>query len=364
MALMMIGAFACKKDNEPTEGPLIVRDKTQAANCYVIRPKDRLQFVAVEGNTDTKIKDVSRAVVIWETNNTTARVSSGEIIKKISYSDGNVLLTAGKEGNALVAVKNADGEILWSWHIWVTRYSLDDKVLSLGSGSSSYMLMDRNLGALTADVKDPLSNGLMYQFNRKDPFPGMAKFDAQGAGVKEKGQMGIRGTIEYDLDENWPTRAAEMGKIDDWLRMHPNTYIRITGLSSYWNQTWGLNSKSVVDPCPYGYRIAPKTFWDSVSSLSGEYNENYVDIGEKNSSSYPNFMLPYSGYRSMSTNYAFSFQTEDNPVNWSAYMCGNPYGTEAVFWVYYGEKKEAGSSKFKVDYDALQRSGAVRCIKM
>ena len=363
LALMMLGAVACKKDNEPTEGPLIVRDKNQAANCYVIRPKDRLQFVAVEGNTDTKIKDVSRAVVIWETNNTTARVSSGEIIKKISYSDGNVLLTAGKEGNALVAVKNADGEILWSWHIWVTRFSLDDKVLSLRSGSSSYMLMDRNLGALTADVKDPLSNGLMYQFNRKDPFPGLAKFNEGETSPQEKCQMGIRGTIEYDLDENWPTRAAEMVQIDDWLTAHPNTYIAMKGLSAYLSLRWSETVKSNSDPCPYGYRIAPRQFWEPVLDLTGEFYENYVDIGENNIN-YPNFKLPYCGYRSNTTDYAFSYQGAETPGNYSMYMFADTKYNSYVFKVYWGEPRKAGSSEFFKGTNVYERAGAVRCIKM
>ena len=360
-ALMLLGVVACKKIKDPAEGPLIIKEKKEAANCYVIRPKDRLQFVAVEGNTTTKINGASRAEVIWETDNTTRKVASGEIIKKISYSDGNVSLTAGKEGNALVAVKNAEGDILWSWHIWVTHYSLDDKLLPLLDET----VMDRNLGALTADVTDPLSNGLIYQFNRKDPFPGLAKFNDNGTSAKNECQMGIRGTIEYDLDEDWKTRAAEMNDFNGWLKAHPNTYINMKDLSGYISNHWSEGyDKTITDPCPYGYKISSRKFWEKIfySYNSADFYEHYVDFEEKNPK-LKAFKLPYCGYRSNAVNYAFSLQTDD-PVNWSGYLFGDTYYNKEVFWVYWGEEKTAGSSKFSLGSTAYERAGAVRCVKM
>ena len=37
--------------------------------------------------------------------------------------------------------------------------------------------MDRNLGALSAAADDPLSNGLFYQWGRKDPFMGSSDLE-------------------------------------------------------------------------------------------------------------------------------------------------------------------------------------------
>lgn len=73
-------------------------------------------------------------------------------------------------GNALVAVKDASGNILWSWHIWSTRYRIgeDDQVL----GQSPYCNwgcwahMPLELGMTSEN--DP--NCLLYQWGRKDLF--------------------------------------------------------------------------------------------------------------------------------------------------------------------------------------------------
>lgn len=45
----------------------------------------------------------------------TITISSGFIVFEITKD--NI-----KEGNAVIAVKNSDGTVLWSWHIWVTPY--------------------------------------------------------------------------------------------------------------------------------------------------------------------------------------------------------------------------------------------------
>ena len=78
-------------------------------------------------------------------------------------------------GSAVLVVKRPgnDGEILWSWHIWVVdNYPWEP----LRSGLASPLpFMNRNLGARyqRADRDpsyDPNQAGMYYQFGRKDPF--------------------------------------------------------------------------------------------------------------------------------------------------------------------------------------------------
>ena len=78
-------------------------------------------------------------------------------------------------GSAVLVVKRPgnDGEILWSWHIWVVdNYPWEP----LRSGLASPLpFMNRNLGARyqRADREpsyDPNQAGMYYQFGRKDPF--------------------------------------------------------------------------------------------------------------------------------------------------------------------------------------------------
>ena len=47
---------------------------------------------------------------------------------------------------------------------------VSDEIGSSTYVNSNIVLMDRNIGALSATLGDPLSMGLLYQWGRKDPF--------------------------------------------------------------------------------------------------------------------------------------------------------------------------------------------------
>ncbi|MDB9151831.1 fimbrillin family protein [Parabacteroides distasonis] len=99
--------------------------------------------------------------------------------------------TAGGSGMiAAYSGENGTGDILWSWHIWVTDYSpsaianesVDDvnkRIQKYTYGNKTqYPMMDRNLGAMAGYTVVPptllersKTNGFHYQWGRKDPFP-------------------------------------------------------------------------------------------------------------------------------------------------------------------------------------------------
>lgn len=98
-----------------------------------------------------------------------------------------------KEGNAVIAYE-VNGEIFWSWHVWVTDNPVQNGAdyISVSSFSvqkrsntgevtdipqSDWKWMDRNLGATSAELTGPDWNrngGLLYQWGRKDPMPPLA----------------------------------------------------------------------------------------------------------------------------------------------------------------------------------------------
>lgn len=86
-------------------------------------------------------------------------------------------------GNAVIAVKDAAGEIKWSWHIWCMD-SQEPPLSYMDNGLYEYkdefiqsycgkQWMDRNLGAYRNDpvnAGNEGTRGLGYQWGRKDPF--------------------------------------------------------------------------------------------------------------------------------------------------------------------------------------------------
>jgi len=96
------------------------------------------------------------------------------LVTEVGIKGDYLTLTVGKnaaeqEGNAVVAAKDANGTIVWSWHIWVTRQTFAAADLAtINTGQHTYTLTPVNLGW----VGDVMSRGYCtyYQWGRKDAF--------------------------------------------------------------------------------------------------------------------------------------------------------------------------------------------------
>ena len=131
----------------------------------------------MKGNSEESVGEVAKAEVLWETYNNDQEVVVGSVIASVAYADGFIVFATPETllpGNAVIAAKDANDIILWSWHIWVPATEIVNNTYSL----YSLPMMDRNLGALvaaTATAEAPVeSYGFLYQWGRKDPFPGPA----------------------------------------------------------------------------------------------------------------------------------------------------------------------------------------------
>ena len=152
----------------PEPGPVV----ESPANCYIISKAGDYRIQAVKGNSREPVGEVSAVEVLWETFGTDTAPQPGDLIAQVSYdSDKNTIaFSTGAEflkGNAAIAAKDAEGTILWSWHIWMTDKP-EDQAYNNGAGT----MMDRNLGATSATPGSVGALGLLYQWGRKDPFPG------------------------------------------------------------------------------------------------------------------------------------------------------------------------------------------------
>ena len=268
------GTIRCVKIEEapefdPTEKASAVDKSAEAsANCYVVTAENSnaskaFKFKTVKGNSNESIASIASASVIWETWNNGSSVTAKSVIDAVEYYDGYVYFrmpATPHAGNALIAVKDSNGTILWSWHIWVPATD----VVPIDNGIHTKPMMDRNLGALTvavasADAKiDVTSMGMWYQWGRKDPFPGPQSIDTEGAYsdfAKVAGTSPSAQKIQISIAESIknPTLFAR-GKYEIVNEKETLT-------NNDWNSTadgtlWGDNtSKSIYDPCPVGYRV-------------------------------------------------------------------------------------------------------------
>lgn len=62
-----------------------------------------------------------------------------------SFLEFTVNSTSLQNANAIVAVKDKDGTVMWSWHLWFTPKSSLDKITYTNDGKAYQFIAD-NLG--------------------------------------------------------------------------------------------------------------------------------------------------------------------------------------------------------------------------
>ncbi len=167
------------------------------------------------------------------------------------------------KGNAVIGAYDANDELIWSWHVWATDYDPEGENGSVEL--NGYTMMTRNLGALAngnATTSEILASyGLYYQWGRKDPFIGPSTYKiSSGQGAAMYNDSGSRTYVTMVAS------SAETGTMDYAVK-HPLAFV--TGVAESnndwlwsksdagWSSDGDAGAKSVNDPCPYGWRVAP-----------------------------------------------------------------------------------------------------------
>lgn len=244
VALMF--ATGCKNDEtNPTPPSATTGSDLSAAGCansYLVHGAGAYSFdatvmgngVSTEPFAATKLSP-SSAALLWQ--------DAPALLSDVRLEEGRVHFTAGEgQGNVLIAVRDADGRILWSWHIWVTDYDPSSQAPKLNGLS----WMTRNLGALSDDYDETGSaKGFVYQWGRKDPFP-------SGAGWNDLNDITVydaSGTAATDLfanEANFIYDEAAFGRRHALLGYYPaagnrgaasGTWSFVGGQASYWTST-------------------------------------------------------------------------------------------------------------------------------
>lgn len=316
------------------------------ANCYVIPAPGSYKFKAVKGNSSTSVGSVSSATVLWETCCNATAPAAGSIVSNVCFSNGWVYFQALKAGNALIAVEDATGTILWSWHIWIPSTAIGKDSYSL----TTHQFMDRNLGALdvtpSSGTVPPETFGLLYQWGRKDPFIGAKSVssDSQAAfaGVamsKKSGQMSLAETLAN------PTRFAAVEWGVEWCS---------NSSADFWG--WQSEQKGLYDPCPPGYKV-PR-FNEAMglfnSDLNSAPNFNYNSTLGRYTVGNPVMVVPLCGYYEINGSHDC---TGSRSILWNAtHDASNAFAARSQYVYYDGGIQSAIWSQSKA------RAGSVRCV--
>lgn len=245
-----------------------------------------------------------------------------------------------KQGNAIVAVRDTDSRIMWSWHIWVTDFvpGLDptveerydpvktprDKVVTNYQGAQ-YTFMGANIGwcdagtttyddrsvkvrftqaetgstqviTLTQASHSVVNSGnqTYFQFGRKDPMLGAIR-DVNGSTVDKTFYSG-----SYSFDKSGTGKVTIGTSIQkphvffNYGSAKPQDWSATT-----YNNLWHISGpKTIYDPSPVGYQLPLQ---DAFKGFT--YNGNYV------SGNYflSRFNSPYTSTTDYTDNFGWEF---------------------------------------------------------
>jgi len=242
------------------------------------------EVLGADGNVLVEAKGAS---IVWQQGETGV---AGDVIGTPTLN-GNTLRVpkTGKKGNAVVAIKNQAGDIIWSYHVWVSEAN---DVACNNATYGDFTLMDRNLGATCTTPKNQDSYGLFYQWGRKDALKRQQNLERCADRIEEITYTAFThemtsettGTIAYSIQH---PDVRIMSNVKDWHFAHRNNAlwgnVSITGGAT---ATIKTTPKTVYDPCPEGYKIPERESFEGFTlpdpnTFDADYGFNYpTGVGE------------------------------------------------------------------------------------
>ena len=297
------------------------------ANCYVVSAPGYYSFPLVYGNA---IKNSTINQSAYKTNNTGTYILNNfinhtgnaitdpyisnnancvpakaelvwqdalDLVTDIKYNNtgnGNISFKVDKssiqQGNAVIAVKDANDQILWSWHIWVTDEDINKTIEVTNHQNVKYDFMPVNLGwcdgytvtyaersckvKFTAGAKSQEitlkqasnlittgGNNTYYQWGRKDPFlpsNGLAYTDKNKTWYDKAGNASTSNPATEDFSTGIPC-------IKNYI-LNPNVMHSRVFADNLYRNLWSANNqaysdndgnviKTIYDPSPVGFKL-------------------------------------------------------------------------------------------------------------
>ncbi len=260
-------------------------EKSVAANSYIAASGAFVKFPANYGVSAEAVPYASLSL-LWQdcAGLVTALVSAPET--------GSVyaMLAEGLSGNAVIAAKDADGTVLWSWHLWVCDYDPAAKTMTYTETESgkSYTFMDRYLGATSSEAGSDCSHGNFYQWGRKDPFPGSTCEGTIKSAYDAEGNVILLDIEPCAEENNIPKSIANpslwfsgvSGGNWGWIS-NTRTFPATEEVQDIWGGVSGV--KSIYDPCPEGWMVPEINAWKFYADANVVKTKVYTDTADPDS---------------------------------------------------------------------------------
>lgn len=333
------------------------------SNCYVVTRGSRSYSFPVDkmGESDRTLS-VASVGMVWQSPSKTILYPQMEGNGRLSFyvpeENG-----APVPGNALLAAYDKNGEVVWTWHVWVTATEPQD------AGG----WMDRNLGAelaAHASQTDILrSYGTYYQWGRMTPFVGPYAYNCASSA---DAYMYYGSSTTKRLYIAYEEATAETGTVQ-YAVSHPLVYLLGSEANGYdWNRShdntlWTADTKSLYDPCPKGWRVA-KSFdgWRIGDDLAAGVAAWQEQFGWNLTNGSEQLFFLGGGRRSWLNGLITNVNTNEIPKPWIGYYWtaeARPDNRSTALY-FNLDTEDAVRSEFDPQLSARRAEGMqVRCVK-
>lgn len=283
------------------------------------------QIVSPYIETDTGV-NASTAELVWQTSKdmiTNVSILQGTDCNYLRFTVNNI---PSVNGDAVLAIKDENGNIMWSWMIWAVSEDIETAIIVNNTGVE-YIMMTAGLGAIF-DLNKTNYVVPHFQWGRKDPMCPPALYNSNS------------NMVLYDINGDVYNGFGAFGTADDSSNektvknsiRYPNLFFtEYDSRKSNWNNLdwfvnfWNANMtssssvaddqdiaiKTIYDPCPRGFMIPSGRFATGFTSTGSDTStaEEFNIIGswnngwtfKKNSNDIDGLYLPAAGFRDRSS---------------------------------------------------------------
>ena len=285
------------------------------------------QIVSPYIETDTGV-NASTAELVWQTSKdmiTNVSILQGADCNYLRFTVNSI---PSVNGDAVLAIKDENGDIMWSWMIWAVSEDIETATIVNNTGVE-YIMMTVGLGAIF-DLNKTNYVVPHFQWGRKDPMCPPASYNSSS------------NMVLYDMNGNVYNGFDVFGTADDSSNektvknsiRYPNLFFTEYDSTKYnWNNLdwfvnfWNANMtssssvaddqdiaiKTIYDPCPRGFMIPSGRFATGFTSTGNNTSavEEFNIIGswnngwtfKKNSNDIDGLYLPATGSRYTSSGF-------------------------------------------------------------
>ncbi len=230
------------------------------------------------------------AVLVWQDEEnlvTNVRLSSDKHSLTFDVPQATI-----KQGNAIVAVRDTDSRIMWSWHIWVTDYRLGEDIKTVTNYQGiAYKMMPVNIGWCDAETTTYDARSVKVRFTQAEtgakqvitltqashlvvnsgnqPFFQFGRKDPMLAGIRNASGSSVdKGCYSDGYAFNTSGGKVSIGiSIQHPYRLYtPGGSLPYRWCATFYYNLWSANNKvmtandnevvkTIYDPSPVGYHL-------------------------------------------------------------------------------------------------------------